>query len=138
MHSRDVAYGDVGPRSVGIQRDGEALLADFSCARSPCAHDTATREACMALAATLVDAKNHQCQAPEVASLKPGGPPVDARADVYAFGNWAHLVATGTPPRHGVESALPGRLAALLREALEVSVDARPDAATLLAKCQLL
>ena len=92
----------------------------------------------MALAATLVDAKNRQCQAPEVASLKPAGPPVDARADVYAFGSWAHLVGTGTLPRHGVESALPGRLAALLREALASDVDARPDAATLLAKCQLL
>ncbi len=139
MHSRDVAHGDVGSRSVGLQRDGEAVLADFSCARCPCAHDTATREACMALAATLVDAKNRQCQAPEVASLKPGGPPVDSRADVYAFGSFAHVVAAGAPPRNGaVDAALPGRLAALLREALEVSVDARPDAATLLAKCQLL
>ena len=95
--------------------------------------------AVMALAATLVDAKNRQCQAPEVASLKPGGPPVDSRADVYAFGSFAHVVAAGAPPRNGaVDAALPGRLAALLREALEVSVDARPDAATLLAKCQLL
>ena len=92
----------------------------------------------MALAATLVDAKNRQCQAPEVASLKPGGPPVDARADVHAFGSWAHVVATGTPPRNGVDAALPGRLAALLREALAPDVDSRPDAATLLAKCQLL
>ena len=92
----------------------------------------------MALAATLVDAKNRQCQAPEVASLQPGGPPVDSRADVYAFGSWAHLVATGAPPRHGVDNALPGRLAALLREALAPDVDARPDASTLLAKCQLL
>ena len=92
----------------------------------------------MALAATLVDAKNRQCQAPEVASLKPGGPPVDARADVYAFGSWAHLVASGAPPRRGVDAAIPGRLAGLLREALEVSVDARSDASTLLAKCQLL
>ena len=139
MHSRDVAHGDVGPRSVGLQRDGEALLADFSCSRSPCAHDTATREACMALSATLVDAKNRQCQAPEVASLKPGGPPVDARADVYAFGSWAHVVATGAPPRNGtVDAALPGRLAGLLREALASDVDGRPESATLLAKCQLL
>ena len=64
---------------------------------------------------------------------------LDARAaDVYAFGRLAHVVATGLPPRNGVESALPGRLAALLREALASDVDARPDAATLLAKCQLL
>lgn len=139
MHSRDVAHGDVGPRSVVLQRDGEALLADFSCARTPCAHDTATREACMALSATLVDARCRNCQAPEVASLKPGGPPVDARADVYAFGCWAHIVATGAPPRNGVDDdALPGRLAALLREALAFDVDDRPDAATVLAKCRLL
>jgi len=138
MHSRDVAHGDIGPRSVGLQRDGSALLADFSCARCPCAHDTATREACMALAAMLVDAKNRQCQAPEVASLKPGGPTVDARADVYAFGSLAHVVATGSPPRNGVDAALPGRLAGLLREALASDVDDRIDAATLLAKCQLL
>ena len=139
MHSRDVAYGDIGPRSVGLQRGGEALLADLSCARSPCAHGTATREACMALAATLIDAKNRQCQAPEVASLKPGGPPVDARADVYAFGSFAHSVATGLPPRNGaIDAALPGRLAGIIREALASDVDARPDAATLLAKCQLL
>ena len=92
----------------------------------------------MALAATLVDAKNRQCQAPEVASLKPGGPPVDSRADVYAFGSFAHVVATGALPRHGVDSALPGRLAALLREALASGPDDRPDAETLLAKCQLL
>ena len=92
----------------------------------------------MALAATLVDAKNRQCQAPEVASLKPGGALVDARADVYAFGSWAHVVATGLPPRNGVDSTLPGRLAGLLREALVSDVDGRPDASTLLAKCQLL
>ena len=93
----------------------------------------------MALAATLVDAKNLQCLAPEVASLKPGGPRVDSRADVYAFGSWAHVVATGAPPRNGtVDAALPGRLAGLLREALASDVDDRIDAATLLAKCQLL
>ena len=93
----------------------------------------------MALAATLVDAKNRQCQAPEVASLKPGGPPVDARADVYAFGSWAHLVASGAPPRNGaIDAALPGRLAALLREALAQDVDDRPSADAVLAKCQLL
>ena len=77
----------------------------------------------MALAATLVDAKNRQCQAPEVASLKPGGPPVDSRADVYAFGSLAHVVATGLPPRNGAfDAALPGRLASLLREALASDV----------------
>jgi hypothetical protein len=58
---------------------------------------------------------------------------------VYAFGSWAHVVATGAPPRNGaVDAALPGRLAGLLREALASDVDARPDASTLLAKCQLL
>ena len=66
----------------------------------------------MALAATLVDAKNRQCQAPEVASLKPGGPPVDARADVYAFGSLAHVVAAGAPPRNGLASRRPRRAAA--------------------------
>ena len=93
----------------------------------------------MALAATLVDAKkNRQCQAPEVASLKPGGPPVDARADVYAFGSLAHVVATGLPPRNGVDAAIPGRLAGILREALARDVDDRPSADAVLAKCQLL
>ena len=48
-------------------------------------------------------------------------------------------VATGLPPRNGaVDAALPGRLAGILREALAPDVDARSDASTLLAKCQLL
>ena len=57
---------------------------------------------------------------------------------MYAFGSFAHVVATGAPPRHGVDSAVPGRLAALLREALARDVDDRPSADAVLAKCQLL
>ena len=141
-HEAGIVHRDLKPSNVLVDRRGRAIIADFGIAGDR----RELAEGPPLIAGTL------GYMAPEQGR----GDPVDARADVYAFGVLALVATTGTRPlpAHTTESpmgggsaaalpvvdlapvlaALPGWLARLVRQCLAEDKAERPaDGAALVA-----
>ncbi|HSR98849.1 MAG TPA: serine/threonine-protein kinase [Kofleriaceae bacterium] len=144
-HAAGVIHRDLKPSNVLLAR-GRAVVADFGIAGERHALGSGPQDV----------AGTRGFMAPEQAT----GAPLDARTDVYGLGVLAFVLATGRRPPNAAQSPsspgapaaelaaadletqlapLPADLAALIRDCLAASPDARPrDAAAIVVRLDAL
>jgi Protein kinase domain len=96
-HRHGIVHRDLKPENVLVTADGRVKVVDFGIARSVTGMD----EARVALTLTGTHLGTPGYMAPE--QLR--GQPVDARADIFAFGVMAYELATGAHPFGGSDPA---------------------------------
>ena len=98
-HRHGVVHRDIKPENILLNRDGDALLADFGVAKAlAAAVDSDQRNAHLTLSAIGLVIGTPAYMAPEQAL---GDAETDHRADLYALGLVAYEVLAGAPPFSG-------------------------------------
>jgi tetratricopeptide (TPR) repeat protein len=149
-HSHGVIHRDIKPDNVLLSA-GSATVTDFGIAKAINAARTGPEGTNAALTMTGMSIGTPTYMSPEQAA---GDPNADARSDLYAFGAMAYELLAGRPPFHGLTPAkllaahmgerpkdvrtlrpdCPDALAELVMQCLEKDVEARPAAASDLAR----
>jgi serine/threonine-protein kinase len=122
-HAEGIVHRDVKPDNV-LLSGRHVFLTDFGIAKAV----QATGSNAPTMAATGLILGTPTYMAPEQAA---GGPSVDHRADIFAFGAMAYEMLAGRPPAPGapplssVRRGLPAGLTALVMRCLEANPDDR-------------
>ncbi len=105
-HRHGIVHGGLNPATVMLTASGPMLF-DFGLARLT-ADETPLPSGSMATTRTSISALTAvpTAAAPYVAPEQFGGGPVDARADIFAFGAVLHEMITGKPAFHEKTQAL--------------------------------
>jgi serine/threonine-protein kinase len=122
-HRQNVVHRDIKPENILLNRDGDALLADFGVAKAfaGAAGDHPIKDA-ETLTATGLVLGTPAYMAPEQASADPT---TDDRADLYALGAVAYEALTGSPPfsRRAVHELIAAHLTEIPNSVAAVRAD---------------
>ncbi len=122
-HARGIVHRDLKPANVMIGADGRVKVLDFGLARARESDPAAGPLELATLAPTAEDAFAGTLHYMSPEQLR--GRPVDARADVFAFGVVLYQMATGRRPFEG--ETLPALAAAILTDAAVPPSRLRPE-----------
>jgi predicted Ser/Thr protein kinase len=122
-HAGGIVHRDLKPENVMRARDGQVKVLDFGLARTITPDPEAPTRARLTVEGAVVGTPGYM--PPEQLE----GRPVDARADVYAFGVLLHELVTGRLPASGAPisggGAIPAGVGSIITKSLALDPDAR-------------
>jgi predicted Ser/Thr protein kinase len=122
-HASGIVHRDLKPENVMRARDGQIKVLDFGLARTITPDPEAPTSARLTIEGVVVGTPGYM--PPEQLE----GRPVDARADVYAFGVLLHELVTGRLPASGAPissgGTIPPGLGSIITKSLALDPDAR-------------
>jgi predicted Ser/Thr protein kinase len=123
-HASGIVHRDLKPENVMRARDGQIKVLDFGLARTITPDPEAPTSVRLTIEGAVVGTPGYM--PPEQLE----GRPVDARADVYAFGVLLHELVTGRLPASGAPissggTSIPAGVGSIISKSLALNPDAR-------------